>query len=217
MLTDKTIEIVANTFNANLFEDAITHFKSNRKAVQLSHNIVKEPLQQLQNLSRQEKITLAVIGGAATAYHGYPRSTKDIDIVISNEDYAGFLRQCHWYGFKITDYNPTGMSTVTYKNQVPIEILREGMFSPDPNSVKALPNPQALGVQEGMGFASLQTWVRLKLTGDRIQDHADIVNVLKRKSPTEIKQIEDYLTKLDPDLKQQFHRLKIQAEQEQSR
>lgn len=220
-LSEKSVKVVATTLNSALdFEDAIARFKSgtSRQAMEgepTLPNLIHETIQTLKKIADEEGVDIAIVGGAASAYHGYPRSTKDIDIAVTTDGYNKLLRAAYKYGFDLTDYNPHGMSTVTYKGVVPVEILEEGMFSSDPHSYEALPSPKGLGVDKGLGFASLPSWIRLKIVGGRLQDQADIVNVLKSKSQQEKQQIGEYLYNVSSELYSKFENLLKMAEHEQ--
>jgi len=149
----------------------------------------------------------------ATVYHGYERFTKDMDIVVSAQDFDRIVKVCYKYGFDIKSYNPTGMHELLYGG-LDIEVLEEGMFSGDPKDPKAMPSPAELGVTHGLQFVSLEKWAQLKLSSGRAQDHADIVNVLKSKTSEEHQDTEAYLQGFNPDYAERFRQLAKDAERE---
>lgn len=218
-LTENRVSVVARAMNqAFLMERAVAVFHPTRKAKKPTNdiNVFEDAMQALKTMAHEEDITIAVVGGAATAYHGYARSTKDIDVAVDSADFQKIIKVCYKYGFKIKSYNPAGMHELEYKG-VPIEVLEEGMFHYDPQSARALPKPQNMGVSKGFGFADLKSWIRLKLVGGRSQDQADVVRVLDKVSDTQLSEIKQYLQDLDVDLYDDFERLKYQAQQENKR
>lgn len=207
------------TSGLDLFE-AVRSFRtagkgSQRQKERAHSNIYAEALQAMRELSEEEGIPIAVIGGAATVFHGYERFTEDMDIVVSAQDFDKIIKVCYRYGFDIKSYNPTGMHELLYKG-LKIEVLEEGMFSGDPNDPKAMPSPAEMGVTHGLQFIPLDKWVRLKLSGGRAKDNADIVEVLKKKTPEEHQDTEAYLQDFNPDYAQRFRQLAQDAEREKA-
>jgi hypothetical protein len=199
----------------NLFE-AVRSFrtagKKNKRQKSRGNNYA-DALQALRNLAEDENIPIAVIGGVAAVYHGYERFTEDMDIVVSAQDFDRIVKVCYKYGFDIVSYNPTGMHVLSYGG-FKIEVLEEGMFASDVNNPKAMPSPAELGVTHGLQFVPLEKWVRLKLSGDRAKDNADIVEVLKKKSLEEHQDTEDYLMNFNPGYAERFRQLAKDAEKE---
>lgn len=200
----KTVRVATRVSDLELLKEAV----GNRTA---SGNPYAEALRALEKMSHEEGIPLAVIGGAASIYHGNNRSTKDIDVAVSAEHFDDLVRSCHEYGFKSKSYNPTGIHELSYKG-IDIEVAKEGMFAADPRSPVALPHPKELGVSKGFGFANLPSWVRLKISGGRPKDEEDIIEVLANKPPEVIQQVEQYLRTLPPEYLQKFNDLKDQIE-----
>ena len=77
-----------------------------------------------------------------------------------------------------------------------IEVLEEGMMD--------IPPVSELGVTSGLGFASLKSWVGLKLRADRMQDMADVVQVMKKTSLPVQQEIGEYLIDKGGDLYDSF-------------
>lgn len=198
--------VVANFYeNASLLIAAVL----NKKIA--APNVYQEALNALGRLSREERIPLAIIGGAATIYHGYPRFTKDLDIVVRTNDFEQIIRVAHEYGIKVKSFNPTGFHAMEYKG-VPIDVIREGTYDYRDNS-GGIPSPANMGVSEGLGFASLASWVRIKLLSGRAKDDADIVEVMKVKG-YEAEQVSSYLATLGGDYKDKFAELTKKAQEE---
>src|SRR5262245_29527396 len=97
-----------------------------------------------------EATPVAVIGGAAAVYHGYPRATKAIEVVVAAEDLPILLRRCRRYGFRVAAAAADGRSELAYR-RVAIEVS-PGAPSGVPGPPEALPRPEALGVTSGLGF-----------------------------------------------------------------
>jgi hypothetical protein len=213
-LTPQTVEVslqqVATTLHeTNNLVSAITNQPSRIS------NQFQEALQALQELSEEEHLPIALVGGAATIHHGYPRSTKDIDIVVRAEDFDRIIKVAWKYDIHLVSWNPTGFHELRYKD-VPIEVLQEGVFGETRADKAGTPRPDDMGVSQGLGFASLPGWVRMKLVGDRRKDHADIVEVLKVAPPDQIEATDTYLQNL-PHLQQIYRQLRKEAETEKTR
>jgi hypothetical protein len=180
------------------------------------HNNYAQALSALQRLSLDQNIPIAIVGGAATIHHGYPRSTKDLDIVVRATDFERILKEAYRYGIDIVNYNPTGFHELKYKD-VPIEVIQEGTFGHHSLDPASTPSPEEMGVTKGLNFASLATWVRMKLTARRRKDEADVVEVLKQSSDAEINQVRTYLANLDRSYLVHFDQLLSEARAEQER
>jgi hypothetical protein len=199
----------------DLFE-AVRNFRTGERTAgtqEIHGNRYVEAIQALRDLAEEEGIPIAVVGGVATVYHGYERFTKDMDIVVSSQDFDRIIKICYKYGFEIKSYNPTGMHELLYKG-LEIEVLEEGMFAGDPTDPKAMPGPAELGVTQGLQFISLEKWAQLKISSGRAKDYADIVEVLKKKSPEEKQDTEDYLQGFNPDYAEKFRQLEKDSERE---
>jgi hypothetical protein len=173
----------------------------------------QEALAVLKNLSQREKIPLAIIGGAATIHHGYERSTTDIDVVVSSNDFQRLVRVVHEYNLQVEQYNPYGYLDLSY-NGVPIDVVEEGSPAGDADSGETMQHPNALGVSEGVGFANLDNWVRMKLSAGRAKDDADLIEVLKQKDAATLTQIGTYITQNVPKLQKRFQELLTRSEME---
>jgi hypothetical protein len=173
-------------------------------------------LQALREMAENENIPIVVVGGVATVHHGYERYTKDLDVVVSVQDFDQIVKVCYKYGFDIKSYNPTGMHELLY-NGLDIEVLQEGMFSSDPDDPKAMPGPAELGVTRGLQFVPLERWTRLKLSGDELRHDADIAEVIKKQPPERHQDIRDYLQNFNPEYATRFDQLVQRAQQEKQR
>ncbi len=134
-------------------------------------------LSDLERLAQSEHIPIAIIGGLGAIHHGYPAATQDIDVAISREHLDQFIRVAPNYRFKVAWKSKTGWHTLMH-GDVEINVIPEGGKARD-SSPTLIPGPVALGVCEGLGYASLPGWVELKLSSGRQKDRAHIVEVLK--------------------------------------
>lgn len=157
-------------------------------------NAYQRALQALRDLSEQEQIPIALIGGAATIHHGYPRSTKDLDIVVSVPDFDKILKVAYKYGFDIVSWQDFGVHEFSYEG-IPVEVIQEGHFDRD-----LPPHPKDLGVTQGMQPANLLGWTLLKLGAARMKDLADVVEVFKTKPPQVHQQISEQIYDKAPHL-----------------
>lgn len=202
-----TMQRVASILNdSNQLIAAVTDTPS------IPGNRFREALDALRRLANEEGIAIAIVGGAATISHGYPRSTHDIDVVVAYADFQRLMRTAHEYGFEMKSFNPFGLNEMFYKG-VPIEVMQEGMFESDP---EAMLSPQELGVSS-FGFASLEGLIRLKLSAGRAKDLADIVELLKNTSPEKIQDIYHHLGSHNQENFQLFDRLVKEAEREKKK
>jgi hypothetical protein len=169
-------------------------------------------LRALKELSVEEGIPMAIIGGVAGVHHGYEGCTQDMGVVVSVSDAQRIIRSGHEYGFKLGDYN--ARMCILWYNGLKIDVVQEGMCTGDNRDLTNIPSPAELGVTQGLQFVSLEKWVHLKLASGRGKDLADIVEVLKRKNPAEIEEIEDYLMHASLRYAEKFAQLVETAERE---
>ena len=134
-------------------------------------------LDTLKTLSRKEDIPLAIVGGLAAIHHGYERFTKDIDIVVRSANLDVLVRVAPHYGIKVIWRDPDGWHKLQCEG-VPVDVVPEGR-KPRQDAPTTIPGPEQLGVREGAGFAGIAGWVETKLGSYRVQDQADVVQVIK--------------------------------------
>jgi len=106
-------------------------------------------------------------------------------------------------------------STADAEGTVEIQIVPEGENSPrDPPHAPPNPSPQALGVEQGLGYASLPGWVAMKLVANRDKDRYHLIESFKRATPEQIAEIVVHLRTLPPVYLKEFERLVRAAEDE---
>src|SRR5437660_6471438 len=166
----------------------------------------------LKALSRQECIPLAIVGGLAAIHHGYERFTKDIDIVVRSRNLDILARVAPQYGIKVIWNDPQGWHKLQCEG-VPIDVVPEGR-KPRKDAPTAIPGPEQLGVREGAGYAAIGGWVEAKLGWYRVQDRADVVQVIKLTTGATLRRIRKHLGKVHAIYLQRFDELLGAAEEE---
>jgi hypothetical protein len=174
-----------------------------------TRNRFQEALDTLRKLARTEGIPIAFVGGVATIYHGYPRSTEDIDIVVSDAHFNSLIRSCPEYGITVKHYDPFG-AHLDYQG-VPIDVLREEMRGQHHPPLTAL-----MGIEAGADFANFPGWVLSKIVSGRMKDEADVVEVLKTKTAADFKSVAAFLRRHAPALVDDFRQMIAVAQAEQA-
>jgi hypothetical protein len=131
----------------------------------------------LKALSRKEGSSLAIVGGLAAIHHGYERFTKAIDLVAPSRDLSILPRVAPRYGIKVIWIDPEGWHKLQCEG-VHIDVVPEGR-KPRKDAPTAIPSPEQLGVREGADYAGIAGWMETKLGSYRVQDQADVVQVIK--------------------------------------
>ncbi len=147
----------------------------------------------LQALSRKEGIPLAIVGGLAAIHHGYERFTKDIDVVVQSGHLDVLTRVAPHYGIKVIWNDPAGWHKLQCEG-VPIAVIPEGR-KPRNDAPTTIPGPKQLGVREGADYARIAGWMETKLGSYRVQDRADVVQVIKATPPATLRSIRKRLGK----------------------
>ena len=127
----------------------------------------------------------ALIGGLAVGVHGYPRTTRDVDLLVGDEAF---------------EIHPSGV--VTLNSAVPIAV---GTVAVDPVSVgleEAYLERELSSVQGRVPVVGLPALVYLKLRVGRAKDKADVVGLLAAGANQDA--ILAYLQKHDPELLDRF-------------
>src|SRR5207247_1041057 len=78
----------------------------------------------------------------------------------------------------------------------------------------AIPAPEQLGVREGAGYAKLGGWMETKLGSGRVQDKADVVQIMKVTRPAALTRIRKHLGKAHAIYVQRFDELLVAAKEE---
>jgi hypothetical protein len=147
----------------------------------------------LMTLARKEGIPLAIVGGLAAIHHGYERFTKDIDVVVRSGNLDVLTRVAPKYGIKVIWIDPEGWHKLQCEG-VPIDVVPEGR-KPRRDAPTAIPGPEQLGVREGADYAGLAGWMETKLGSYRVQDRADVVQVIKVTTSAALRKIRKHMGK----------------------
>ena len=166
----------------------------------------------LSALARKEGIPLAIVGGLAAIHHGYERFTKDIDIVVRSGNLDIVTRVAPEYGIKVIWKDPQGWHKLEFDG-VPIDVVPEGR-KPRKDAPAAIPGPEQLGVREGADYAGLAGWTETKLGSYRVQDRADVVQVIKVTAAARLKRIRKHLEKAHATYLRRFDELHEAAREE---
>jgi hypothetical protein len=173
----------------------------------------------LADLSRKEGIPLAIVGGLAAIHYGYERFTKDIDVVVRGENLDILTRVAPRYGIKVIWNDPQGWHKLQCEG-VPIDVVPEGR-KPRKDAPSAIPGPEQLGVRDGAGYAGIAGWVETKLGSYRVQDRADVVQVIKVTAAATLRRVRKHLGKTHALYVRRFDELlgaaKEEKEQERER
>ncbi len=103
---------------------------------------------------------------------------------------------------------------------VPIGVVPEGR-KPRKDAPTAIPSPEQLGVREGADYAGISGWMETKLGSYRVQDGADVVQVIKVSTAATVRKIRRHLGKAHAIYLRRFDELveaaKEEKEQERER
>jgi len=171
----------------------------------------------LKTLSKKEQIPLAIVGGLAAIRHGYERFTKDIDIVVRDANLDVLTRMAPHYGIKVVWKDPDGWHKLQCEG-VRIDVVPEGR-KPRKDAPTTIPSPDQLGVREGARYARIAGWMETKLGSYRVQDQADVVQVMKVTAPGTLARIRKHVGKVHPIYLRRFDELleATREEKEQER
>jgi hypothetical protein len=96
---------------------------------------------------------------------------------------------------------------------VEINIVPEGGKARD-SSPTRIPSPRDMGVLQGVQYASIESWVELKISSGRQKDRAHIVEVLKKSDDKSIAEIDRHLANVDLTYQSAFKNLVAEAIEE---
>jgi Uncharacterised nucleotidyltransferase len=134
---------------------------------------------------KEHDIDYLVIGAVALMAYGYPRFTKDIDLVLDSEGIDRFHSELVGLGYSPAFQGARNRLHST-RDGVPIEFISSGQYPGDgkPKPV-TFPDPAAASVEiDGIKFPTLEKLVELKLASgmtapDRLKDLADVQELIK--------------------------------------
>jgi hypothetical protein len=153
-------------------------------------------------------IDYMVIGAVALMAHGYPRFTKDIDLVMTREGLEAFHRELIGLGY-VPAFEGARKRLRATRGGVPVEVILTGEYPGDglPKPV-SFPDPVAASVEiDGVRVVTLERLVELKLASgmtapDRLKDLADVQELIKARGLGA-----DFAEGLNPYVCEQYARL----------
>lgn len=169
-------------------------------------------LSTLQTLADREGIPLAIVGGLAAIRYGYERFTKDIDVVARAANLDVLTRVAPHYGIQVVWKDPDGWHKLQYQG-VAIDVVPAGR-KPRRDAPAPIPGPEQLGVTAGADYAGVAGWVETKLGAYRVQDQADVVQVIKVTTPADMRSIREHLDRVHPEYRRRFDELFALAQEE---
>jgi len=166
----------------------------------------------LQTLARKEDIPLAIVGGLAAIRYGYERFTKDIDVVVRSGNLDVLTCVAPHYGIKVVWKDPDGWHKLQCEG-VTIDVVPAGR-KPRKDAPAPIPEPEQLGVRAGADYAGVAGWVETKLGSYRIQDQADVVQVIKVTTAANLRKIRKRLDQVHVEYRRRFEELFAVAHEE---
>ena len=139
------------------------------------HQTMRRVAQKLE----ESGIPYAVVGGMALVAHGYERTTRDVDVLLTSEGLEAFRQQ-----FVGKSYDPAPQRTrrfVDRVNGVTIDVLVTGLYpgSGRPGPI-AYPDPTAVNETiDSIRVVCFETLVELKLAAGRHRDFGDVVELIR--------------------------------------
>src|SRR5262245_14186772 len=150
-------------------------------------------------LLEKAKIPYAIMGGMAVNAHLHERTTRDVDILLTEEGLEDFRKLFVPKHYATVPKRPRRF--VDRLNQVTLDILVTGKYPGNglPGPI-AFPDPKEVGQKiKSIAVVDLVTLIQLKLAARRHQDFADVVNLIAVK-----KLDESFLKNLHPSVHQDF-------------
>jgi hypothetical protein len=175
-------------------------------------NRFSRALEDLQRLSHDEGIPIAIVGGLAAIRYGYPAATQAIDIAVAQGELHVLVKAAPAHGFKVAWEAKSGWHTLTH-GDVEINVIPEGGRARS-TAPTTIPSPTELGVKQGLGYASLPGWIELKISSGRQKDRAHVVEVMKKSGAGVIQTVRDHIANVHQSYLEIFDQLLEEAEEE---
>lgn len=188
--------------------------ESVRAVMASEENRFVRALADLQRLCHDEEIPIAIVGGLAAIRYGYPAATQDIDIAVARDQLDTLVKRAPSYGFKVAWMAESGWHTLTH-GDVEIYVVPEGGKART-SAPTTIPSPVELGVQQGLGYASMPGWIELKISSGRQKDRAHVVEVLKKSDPDAVRAARGHIAQVHEAYLTLFDQLLEEAEEERS-
>lgn len=168
---------------------------------------VERALTKLVGLFEADGIPYAVIGGLALVQYGHIRVTRDVDVVLRDEDLARFKAKHLGHGYE--ERAPGTGKLRDTEHGVDVDVLSTGRFPGDgkPKPI-AFPDPRLVAVRgDGFALLPLPRFLELKLASGmtaphRLKDLADVIELVRAiHCPREVGD------ELDPSVRSKFYEL----------
>lgn len=140
---------------------------------------VHETMNRLIETLQGAGITYAIMGGMAVNAHGHKRTTKDVDVLLTQTGFEEFQRRC--VGITFDSIPKRGRRFIDRANGVNLDILIAGRFpgSGKPGPI-VFPSPDEVSETiDERRVINLPTLIQLKLAARRHQDFADVVSLIR--------------------------------------
>jgi hypothetical protein len=180
----------------------ITHFWKRLKEIDLffegrgrEHQTLRRLVQRLE----KAKIPYAIIGAMAVNAHGAERTTKDVDVLVTQEGLDRFRIQYVGKSYDPIEGRPRRF--VEKRSKVSIDFLVTGRFpgSGKPGPI-AFPDPGEASLRiKNTSVVTLPHLIQLKLAARRYQDFGDVVFLLRVHNLDEA-----FMDKLHPSVRSDF-------------
>lgn len=142
---------------------------------------IDEALPAVRALLRDAGVPFKIVGGLAVIHHGYERYTRDVDVLVPRDGMAtveGFL-EAHGFS-KVSErrlrHDATGVFVDMLPEGAQLRGLRPAPPLPSPNDVS--------GSASDAEVVALPALLEFKLDAGRLQDLADVVQLLKKVDET---------------------------------
>ena len=160
---------------------------------------VHQSMYRLVKRLEKAKIPYALMGGMAVNAHLHERTTKDVDILLTEEGLEAFRKLFVPKHYATVPKRPRRF--VDRVNHVSLDILVTGKYPGNglPGPI-VFPDPKDVGQRiRTITVVDLVTLIQLKLAARRYQDFADVVNLIGVK-----KLDESFLKNLHPSVRPDF-------------
>jgi len=166
---------------------------------------VDETLERVDRVLREAHVPFACVGGFAVIEHGYERFTKDVDLLVRAVDLSRAMQVLGEAGFA-GRRTPIGARLRDERTGVAVDLLGTAFEGDERALARAGRGRRRLPV---IGVEHL---VLMKLESGRIQDDADVVQLLKAGASST--SIGRYLRRTWRELLPRFRRLAARARSE---
>ena len=129
-------------------------------------------------------VPYAIVGALAVNLHGHPRTTADVDVLLTADGLRAFKK--HWIGRGWVDRFPGSKNMRDTRNNVRIDVLITGQYPGDgkPKPVR-FPDPEDVAIKIGdLKTIGLPKLIELKLASgmtspDRPRDFDDVIQLIR--------------------------------------